>query len=31
MADQAHRLMAVDEFLTWDDGTDMRRPLFTTR
>ncbi|MGD9509282.1 MAG: Uma2 family endonuclease [Geminicoccaceae bacterium] len=27
MADQAHRLMTVDEFLAWDDGTDRRYEL----
>jgi Uma2 family endonuclease len=27
MADRAHKLMTVDEFLTWDDGTDTRYEL----
>jgi Uma2 family endonuclease len=27
MADRARRLMTVDEFLTWDDGTDTRYEL----
>ena len=27
MAEQAHRRMAVEEFLDWDDGTDTRHML----